>query len=75
MKKYIEKLRQKDDFEKRQIAFWGATVITGIIVMFWLMAVTFTIPEQNKKDQTANVRGPVHDLSQKINDFVSGSKN
>jgi hypothetical protein len=67
MKKYINNLRQKSEHEKSRTAFWGASIVTGVIVLFWLMAATYD-GEQEKSEQLANPASLVNEYGQRFAD-------
>jgi hypothetical protein len=68
MKKTLEKLREKDNHEKQRIAFVSSLVITGLIVMFWLAAITTRPVDES---QRANVITPFEALRNDLSEIFN----
>ncbi len=67
MRKIIENLRKKDQYEKDKIAFLGALVMTACIAMFWVLGIT-TTSSKDSDSQLANAATPFESIKQ---DFVN----
>ncbi len=70
MIKKIHELRQKSHAEKEKIALLGATVVTLLIVLFWIAGVT-AFPTTNES-QKADTTGPIKEIT---NSFSNTFKN
>jgi hypothetical protein len=73
MKKTISKLRERPQHQKDRIAFVGSVVITGIIVLFWLVGTAaMNSPQAN---QAANTTAPVESLQDSIGSLLERERN
>jgi len=73
MRKTIEHLRKKERHEKEKIAFVGAIVITGLIVMFYLAGITAL--NSPSKEQVANTQGPIESIKGQFSDLYKNFNN
>jgi hypothetical protein len=72
MKKTIHRLRQRPQKDKERIAFFGAIVITALIVMFYLAGVSaLNEPQDN---QLANPSKPFDNLKTQLSDTLKTVK-
>lgn len=62
--KYLEKLRQKNEEEKRRIAFSGSLIITSFIVLIWIFS-SF-VGSNNLDNKVENLANPLSSLTQDI---------
>jgi uncharacterized membrane protein len=72
MKKTIQRLRKKEQFEKDKIALVGATVITLVIALAWLIGIT-TIKNPSES-QMANTSTPFQNIKEDISQLFSSFK-
>ena len=83
MMSQIEKLRQKSESTRKQIALLSTFVITGIIVMFWVYTLgerfsnsSSSITKEASSDKPLNILiGSVGNLSSDIRANVSDALN
>jgi len=57
MKKWLEKIKKKSDYEKQIIAFWTAVSITLIIFSVWLLGTIYSLDD--KFSNTKNTASPI----------------
>jgi hypothetical protein len=70
MKKTINKLRQKPQHEKERIAFFGAFLMTLVILLFWLAGIT-AFDSNPDQSQAANVTSPADSFKKQFNDILN----
>ncbi len=69
---FISRIQRKPESTKRQIAFFGAAGVTGIIALFWLVAIltgslTFSTTGADKR---ADEGGPFSVLSDAVGGLI-----
>ncbi len=69
----LEELRNKPRAARESYAFWGATVITGLIALVW--AVAFTDKIQNTSELTSGEKQTASAFSQFFSDIKNDISN
>lgn len=60
--KYLDKLRQKSEAEKRNIAFFSSLIITLFIVLIWIFSSVLTYDAK----ETENLANPISSFTEEF---------
>ena len=68
MKKWLQKIREKNEVEKTIFAFFSALSITAVIFVVWLF---LTIHSFQNIKQTESVASPIESLKEQFNSLFN----
>jgi len=65
MKKWLKKIKERDDIEKQAFAFWSAFFITSIIFAIWLLGTIYSFKNFDSKQSSQNA-SPINSIKEII---------